>query len=246
MLDKKTIGIVVLSCCVAGGIVAIVISYKNGKKEGADGEDLAKRKQEVIERIQSARNEREQEDVPDIPKAPVEPAIPDVIEMPPPEFKVIKRDKVDLDELVKTIESEEDKPVDTVKFDETGWPIFSEEEYRSEEGNIEIVDKEDYDDLDLDPSYDRGTAVWFPDDGILADEDLARIDVVDNVGPTAFELLCKHPELTFHVRNEELQKYFELSVNKYASYEEALSEGETVLIEDADDDCGEELYHMED
>lgn len=109
-----------------------------------------------------------------------------------------------------------------ISFTEDGQPIFPIEDWQSAEGNIELISREEYEG-DAYPWDERREAVWFPDPGVLADEDLVAMDVVDTVGPMAFSKLCGG-EAAVHVRNIEMGTCFRLVSNDGVSFEEALED----------------------
>lgn len=110
-----------------------------------------------------------------------------------------------------------------VKFDENGVPSFTDEEWDSEVNNIELISQEEYEDEDIWPLYDRDQAIWYPKDGVLADQEFNLLDVVDCVGPNAFCMMVKSHGGIVYVKNDELEKCYEIWEND-VDFEEALED----------------------
>lgn len=109
-------------------------------------------------------------------------------------------------------------------------PVFSAEEWDSEGENVYLITKAEYAGDDW-PYDDRKVVAWFPEPGVLADDDLTPMEVVDTVGPTAFMRLMMQPDSTVWVRNEEMAACYELSINPSVPFDEALKDAHEVYVE---------------
>lgn len=109
-----------------------------------------------------------------------------------------------------------------IPFDDEGIPQFTDEEWNSEGGSIEVISQEEYEG-ELWSLYDRDQAIWYPDDGVMADQEFNLLDVVDCVGPNAFSMMVKSKGGIVYVRNDELQKCYEIWEND-VDFEEALED----------------------
>ena len=107
-------------------------------------------------------------------------------------------------------------------FSEDNMPVFDDADWNSEVNNIELISQEEYNGS-VWPEYDRDLAVWYPEEGILATESLTPVDVVDNIGPTAFVTLLRNPGSVIYVKNDELQKCYEIWESD-VGFEEALND----------------------
>jgi len=113
--------------------------------------------------------------------------------------------------------------VDDIEFDENGLPVFSEKDWEAEESdNITLISQGEY--LDFFQDHEKEQAVWFTKSNVLVNTELTPIDVVDTVGPTAFTTLCKNPDITVFVKNEELKTDYELFMNDSCTIETAWEE----------------------
>ena len=119
---------------------------------------------------------------------------------------------------------------EAVHFDDAGHPVFTLADWESEVGNIDLISREEYHG-DNWAWYDRKVAVWFPDEGVLADDFLEPMEVVDTIGPLGFSQLMKDPEGVVYCKNEELETCYEISVNENP-FEKALADAESGVIFD--------------
>ena len=135
------------------------------------------------------------------------------------------------DEVVETDDDDVEDPwipqntiymTERIRFGEDGIPIFKDQSWESEEGNITLLSQREY--LEMFQNHNKEQAVWFSKSGVLVDTSLTPIEVVDTVGPTAFTTLCKDHDLTIFVKNDELETDYELFMNENVTIEEAWGE----------------------
>lgn len=113
-------------------------------------------------------------------------------------------------------------PDESLRFGEDGIPVFDQDMWDSEVGNIYLISKNEY--MEKFNDHEKEQAVWFAKSGVLVNGDLEPLDVVDTVGPSAFTTLCKSPELAIFVSNRELKTDYELYMNDTATIDEAREE----------------------
>lgn len=241
MFTAKEIGIVACLGVVAGVVAYRVCSYMEKRKEKSQwdvyneiryGYDTADTDGDLVDRKRYFETEQvEEDDEDDVEFNPIridykvindrKPDIEEVF-VKIHEEELIEKEEVEEMEREEEVVTEHEYLTDKVEFDDEGLPVFEDDDWKSEDGNISLISQAEY--LDSFQDHEKEQAAWFPKSGVMVDSRLTPIEVVDTVGPTAFTTLCKSPELSIFVKNEELKTDYELFMNDACTIEEAWEE----------------------